>query len=146
MTTLRDKTLKTWTLRGPASQQSAEGPKVFRFANQWWLVADMWKGLLVLRSDDAEHWQQQPARLLEDIGSAPTDRAKGQHPDVQVVDGRAFIFYFVHQSGEPEAKTDDRWHQRTVIQVAELKLQKDGWLTVDRYAPPPDLRAVFGSR
>ncbi|MBW8845759.1 MAG: hypothetical protein JF607_12400 [Burkholderiales bacterium] len=137
--------LKTWTLRGPVSQLPAEGPKVFPFAGKWWLVADLWKGLLVLRSDDAEHWQEQPARLLADIGTAPTDRAKGQHPDVQVVDGRAYLFYFVHQSGEPEAKADNRWHQRTAIQVAELKLQ-DGWLMVDRHAAPPDLRSAFGSR
>lgn len=137
--------LKTWIPRGPVSTLSAEGPKVFAFAGQWWLVADLWKGLLVLRSDDAEHWQEQPARLLADSGSAPTDRGKGQHPDVQVVDGRAYLFYFVHQGGEPEAKADDRWHQRTVIQVAELQL-KDGWLTVDRHAPPPDLRRAFGAR
>jgi hypothetical protein len=26
--------------------------------------------------------------------------------------------------------------------LAELKLQKDGWLTVDRYAPQPDLRGL----
>lgn len=137
--------LKTWTPRGPVSPLPAEGPKVFPFAGKWWLVADLWQGLLVLRSDDAEHWEEQPARLLADIGTAPTDRAKGQHPDVQVAGGRAYLFYFVHQSGEPEAKADDRWHQRTVIQVAELKLQ-DGWLTVDRHAPPPDLRAAFGAR
>lgn len=137
--------LTTWTVRGPVSALPAEGPKVFFFAGRWWLVADLWKGLLVLRSDDAERWQEQPVRLLADVGTAPTDRAKGQHPDVQVVEGRAYLFYFVHQGGEPEARTDDRWHQRTVIQVAELKLQ-GGWLTVDRHAPPPDLRRAFGAR
>jgi hypothetical protein len=137
--------LKTWTPRGPVSAKAAEGPKVFRFAGQWWLVADFWKGLLVLRSPDAEQWTEQPTPLLADVGQHPTDRAKGQHPDVQVVDGRAFLFYFTHQSGEDAAKTDDRYHQRTVIQVAELTL-KDGWLQVDRNAPPPDLRRVFGPR
>ncbi len=137
--------LQAWTPRGAVSPLPAEGPKVFFFAGRWWLVADLWKGLLVLRSDDAEHWQEQPARLLADIGSAPTDRARGQHPDVQVVDGRAYLFYFVHQGGEPEAKMDDRWQQRTVIQVAEIKLL-DGWLAVDRHAPPPDLRAGFKAR
>lgn len=137
--------LRAWTVRGAVSPLPAEGPKVFRFAGHWWLVADLWKGLLVLRSDDAEHWQEQPARLLADVGTAPTDRAKGQHPDVQVVDGRAYLFYFVHQGGEPEAAADDRWHQRTVVQVAELKLQ-DGWLSVDRHTPPPDLRAAFRAR
>ena len=137
--------LQTWTVRGPVSPLAAEGPKVFRFAGRLWLVADLWKGLLVLRSDDAEHWEEQPTRLLADIGSAPTDRAKGQHPDVVVVDGRAYLFYFVHQSGEPEARSDDRWHQRTVIQAAELQL-RDGWLHVNRQAPPPDLRPAFKAR
>lgn len=37
---------------------------------------------------------------------------------------------------------NDRWHQRTVIQVVEMKL-KDGSLTVDSNAPPPDLRPAF---
>lgn len=137
--------LKAWTVRGPVSPLPGEGPKVFRFAGQWWLVADLWKGLLVMRSDDALHWQEQPTRLLADAGLHPTDRAKGQHPDVTVVGGRAYLFYFTHQGGEPEAAGDDRWHQRTVIQVAELTL-KDGWLNVDRNAPPPDLRAAFKAR
>jgi hypothetical protein len=137
--------LKTWTVRGPVSNQAGEGPTVFQFAGKWWLVADLWQGLLVLRSDDALNWQEQPTRLLASPGEHPTDRAKGQHPGVAVVDGRAYLFYFTHQGGEPEANTDDRWHQRTVIQVAKLKLQ-DGWLTVDRNAPPPDLRPAFGAR
>ena len=33
----------------------------------------------------------------------------------------------------------------SVFPLAELKLQ-DGWLTVDRLAPPPDLRAAFKAR
>jgi len=135
--------LKTWQPRGPISALPAEGPKVFRHAGKWWLVADLWKGLLVLRSDDAEHWEEQPTRLLTEPGVHANDRAKGQHPDVQVVDGRVYLFYFVHQSGEDEARRDDRWHQRTVIQVAEITLQADGWLGVDRNAAPPDLRSAF---
>jgi hypothetical protein len=134
--------LKTWTVRGAVSPLPGGGPTVFQFAGRWWLVADLWQGLLVLRSNDALNWQEQPTRLLAGIGQHPTDRAKGQHPGVTVVDGRAYLFYFTHQGGEPEAKTDDRWHQRTVIQVAEMKLL-DGWLTVDRNGPPPDLRSAF---
>jgi len=135
--------LRQWTLRGPVSALAAEGPKVFRFAGQWWLVADLWRGLLVLRSNDAEHWAEQPTRLLAEPGRHASDRAKGQHADVQVVGERAYLFYFVHQGGEDEAHGDDRYAQRSVIQVAELHLQ-DGWLRVDRDAPPPDLRQAFG--
>lgn len=138
--------LKQWQVQGPVTTGAAEGPKVFRFKEQWWLVADLWRGLLVMRSDDATRWQEQPARLLTEPGRHATDLAKGQHPDVVVVSGRAFIFYFVHQGNEAAAATDDRYHQRSVIQVAELKLGEDGWLRVDRDAPPPDLRPLFGVR
>lgn len=118
----------------PVVDMGAEGPKVFRWKDAWWMVADAWKGLIVLRSDDAETWTLQPARLLEQPGTQATDTAMGQHPDVVVSGGRAFLYYFVHQSNEPQAKADPYYGQRTVIQVAELK-EGDGVLSVDREAP-----------
>jgi hypothetical protein len=131
--------LKNWTRVSnvPVSQTKGEGPKVFYFKGHYWLVADAWKGLMVLRSDDATAWTQQEGFILDTPGNAPTDRGLGQHPDV-VVSGagdnqRAFIYYFVHQGKEPEAAGDPHWNQRTVIQVAELKLV-DSKLTVDRNA------------
>ena len=139
--------LRTWTRQPePITANAAEGPTVFRFQERWWLIADRWKGLQVLRSDDLRQWQQQPgANLLEQPGTQPSDRGKGQHPGVVVQGGRAFLFYFVHQGGEEAATSDDRHHQRTVIQVAELRVGTDGWLTVDRDAPPPDLRELFAA-
>ncbi len=123
-----------WTRQAtPVVDMSAEGPKVFRFKGSYWMVADAWKGLIVLRSDDAETWTPQDSRLLETPGTKPTDIGKGQHADVVVNGNRAFIYYFVHQENAPEAKTDPYWHQRTVIQVAELKYA-DGKLSVDRDA------------
>ena len=119
---------------GPVVDMAAEGPKVFRFKGAWWMIADAWKGLIVLRSDDARTWSLQPRRLLEQPGLQPTDTAKGQHPDVVVSGGRAFLYYFVHQSNEPQAKADPYYGQRTVVQVAELK-EEGGALTVDREAP-----------
>ena len=130
--------LRTWTKIGdqPINPTKGEGPKAFRFKGHYWLIADVWKGLMVLRSDDALHWTEQAGYILGEPGLKATDRSIGQHPDV-VVDGeRAFIYYFVHQKHEAEAAEDPRWNQRTVIQVAEL-VYKDGWLTVDRNA---DLR------
>ena len=119
----------------PVNPTKGEGPKVFRFKGHYWLIADVWKGLMVLRSDDALKWTEQPGYILAEPGRAATDRSIGQHPDV-VVDGeRAFIYYFVHQKNEAEAATDPRWNQRTVIQVAEL-VYKDGKLHVDRNAAP----------
>ena len=118
-------------LPDPVTNTSAEGPKVFRFKGWYWLIADAWKGLIVLRSKDAAAWREQTMRILEAPGINRTDTAKGQHPDVVVNDGHAFIYYFVHQEGEPEARRDPYWHQRTVIQVARLKYA-NGWLSVDR--------------
>lgn len=113
--------LKTWTkvLDKPVVDTNAEGPKVFSFKGSYWMVADKWDGLLVLRSDDAANWTVQEDHILKEPGTQPTDRGKGQHPDVIVSgtgdDQRAFIYYFVHQGGEPEAKTDPYWNQRTVV-------------------------------
>lgn len=123
-----------WTRQAtPVVDIAAEGPKVFKFKGKYWMIADAWKGLIVLSSKDTQTWALQDERLLETPGVAPTDDAKGQHPDVVVNNGRAFIYYFVHQSEAPEAKTDPYYHQRTVLQVAELKYV-NGKLTVDRNA------------
>ena len=117
----------------PVVDMAAEGPKVFRWKGAWWMIADAWKGLIVLRSDDARTWTQQGARLLEQPGLRATDTAKGQHPDVVISGGRAFLYYFVHQTNEPQAASDPYWWQRTAVQVAELK-EEGGALSVDREA------------
>jgi hypothetical protein len=138
--------LRTWKRFGdqPVSQTRGEGPKAFQFKGHYWIVADAWKGLMVLRSDDAANWTQQDGFLFGEPGRKPTDRGIGQHPDVVVNGDRAYIYYFVHQGSEPEAQADPYWRQRTVIQVAEL-VYKDGKLTADRdaaldfsLAPPTD--------
>lgn len=128
--------LKHWKKvhQKPVLDTNAEGPKVFFFHGYYWLIADKWQGLIVLRSSDAISWQLQEGRILEQPGLAPTDDAKGQHPDIVVNGDRAFIYYFVHQENAPEAKGDAFWRNHTVIQVAELKFF-DGKLTVDRDAP-----------
>lgn len=128
--------LKRWTPVGkaPITDTRGEGPKAFRFKGHYWMIADAWKGLMVLRSDDALHWTQQADFLLSKAGMAPTDRGLGQHPDVIVDGNRAFLFYFVHQANEPEARSDPYWGQRTAIQVTELKY-RSGKLSVDRDQP-----------
>lgn len=128
--------LTSWkkVLDKPVLDTNAEGPKVFFFKGYYWLIADKWKGLIVLRSTDAATWTLQDERILEQPGRAPTDDAKGQHPDIVVNGDRAFIYYFVHQENAPEAKTDAFWGNHTAIQVAELVFA-DGKLTVNRDAP-----------
>lgn len=125
--------LVQWKVRGTVVSTPGEGPKAFRWRGRWWLISDAWKGLLVQRSDDGETWTAQPGHLLGEPGTRPTDRAKAQHPDVIVAGDRAYLVYFVHQSGEPEAAADKSWHRRSVLQAAELR-EQDGILSVDRGA------------
>ncbi|MDV6332870.1 family 43 glycosylhydrolase [Asticcacaulis sp. 201] len=123
-----------WTRHDtPVVDMAAEGPKIFRFHGYYWMIADAWKGLIVLRSSDAQTWTLQDARLLETPGTQPTDTSKGQHPDIVVTGDHAYLFYFVHQGNEPQAQADPFYAQRTVIQVGEL-LFKDGQLSIDRNA------------
>jgi len=126
--------LKHWTVKGTVTDTPGEGPKTFRWRGRWWLISDAWKGLLVQQSPDATNWTRQPGYLLAEAGRRPTDRAKGQHPDIVVVGDRAWILYFVHQSGEEKAAADPRWHRRTVLQIAELR-EVNGVLSVDRETP-----------
>lgn len=123
-----------WTVKDRLTDTPGEGPKAFRWKDRWWLVSDAWKGLLVMRSDDGTSWTRQPGYVLAEPGKAETDRAKGQHPDVIVEGDRAYIVYFVQQSGEPKAAVDADWKRRSVLQIAELK-EQDGIITIDRDAP-----------
>lgn len=131
------KDLRTWTKvdNQPINPTMGEGPTAFRFKGHYWLIADVWKGLMVLRSEDALTWTEQDGYILAEPGRKATDRFQGQHPDVVVDSDRAFIYYFVHQKNEDEAADDPRWNQRTVIQVAEL-VYADGKLSVNRDADP----------
>ena len=117
----------------PVVATHGEGPKAFVFQGAYWIIYDSWNGLSVLRSDDGKTWTPQAQRILEAPGKTPTDTDIGHHPDIIVNNGRAFIYYFVHQGNEPQAKAEPAWQHRTVIQVAELKLV-DGQLTADRDA------------
>ncbi|WP_416462670.1 glycoside hydrolase family 43 [Sphingomonas sp. VDB2] len=123
-----------WTVGERLTETPGEGPKAFRWKGRYWLISDAWQGLLVMRSDDAAHWTTQPDHILSQPGIHPTDRAKGQHPDIIVAGERAYIIYFVHQEGEDEAKANPDWKRRSVLQIAELK-EKDGVVSVDRNAP-----------
>src|SRR5215216_6161418 len=92
------------------------------------MIVDVWDGLAVFRSTDCLAWTRQATNLLKEPGTVETDRSKGSHADVVVSGGRAWLFYFVHQSGDVEAQ------KHTVIQVAELE-HKEGALAADRNAP-----------
>lgn len=136
--------LVTWTDKGKAvADQPGEGPKVFRFGDAYWMITDVWRGLAVYRSTDALDWvRQEGGNLLADTGGGAEDGVKGQHADVVVNGGRAFLFYFTHP-GRTEAagKADGVEQRRSSIQVTELVI-KDGRLTCDRDTPVAlDLKA-----
>jgi beta-xylosidase len=126
--------LEQWTDRGKLiGDQAGEGPKVFRWRGQWWLITDVWKGLAVYRSGDGLAWERQPNNLLEAPGQGADDQVKGSHADVVVSGDRAWLFYFTHP-GRKDDKADSYETRRSSIQVVELTFE-GGWLQADRNAP-----------
>jgi hypothetical protein len=127
--------LNHWEAKGAViTDRSSEGPKIFQWHGQYWMIVDMWKGLAVYHSEDTLHWTPQVERLLDAPGHTATDRSIGHHCDVVVNGDRAFLFYFTHQEGRDEVASLPHSAQRTVLQVAELEFA-DGKLTADRNAP-----------
>lgn len=122
-----------WQDKGKAvGDQSGEGPKVFRWQNSYWMVTDVWRGLGVYRSDDAQNWQRQSGgNLLQQPGVGQDDQVIGGHPDVVVSGDRAFLFYFTHPGRRAGGPKETYEQQRSSILVTELFYQ-DGKLTCDR--------------
>lgn len=120
-----------WQDKGKLPMASrGEGPVVFYWQQQWWMIIDAWRGLAVFNSDDALHWQQQPGYLLATPGVGKDDGTLGHHADVVIHDNRAFLFYFTH----PFEGSKDEQAKRSVIQVSELKIEGNK-LTTDRDEP-----------
>ncbi len=118
-------------------RRPGEGPKVFRFADSWWMIVDEWRGQAVYRSVDTLAWTRQPGEnLLAGNGRGPDDTGIGAHADVVVDGNRAWIFYFTHPErvvgAEPKPGANLR---RSTLHVAELTLRADGWLACDRDVP-----------
>lgn len=116
-----------------------EGPKVFRFKNHYWMLADEWHGQRIYRSGDALKWEKQ-GLILDKPGTRPQDTPEGAHADVVVTGDKAYIVYFTHpgrkshsEEGRDEIGNIPYKMRRSVIQVAELN-EKDGVLTCDRNA------------
>lgn len=119
--------LYNWTDLGQVvSDQPGEGPKVFFWKDRYWMITDVWDGLGVYSSTDAEIWKRQEGpNLLSSPGSGPDDGVKGGHADVVVQGDRAWLFYFTHP-GRLEAGLPDAYEtRRSSIQVTELLLEED---------------------
>jgi len=128
--------LYNWTDQGKAlGSFRGEGPKVFNWQNQWWMIIDTWRGLGVYTTSDLVHWDKQTELLLAEPGTGEDDQVIGGHPDVLVQSDRAYLFYFTHPGRRPEVP--DRMmteKRRSSIQVTEL-IYKNGILTCERNNP-----------
>jgi hypothetical protein len=136
--------LYTWTDCAKAvGDQAGEGPKVFYWQDRYWMITDVWHGLAVYSSQDAATWQRQPENILQAPGTGPDDLVMGNHADVVVNNGRAYVFYFTHPGRQgPDGGKDTYEQRRSSIQVVELQYV-DGKLTCDRNQPTRiDLRPV----
>jgi hypothetical protein len=132
--------LASWTDCGKVTgvgERPGEGPYVFQWKGFYWMLVDVWKGLGVYRSDDAQHWTVQADNLLDKPGRGPDDGANGGHPGVVVSGDRAYCFYFLHpgrmgtiQVGAREGSE----RRRSLIQVVELHYA-DGRITCNRDQP-----------
>ena len=127
--------LYKWQDRGKAVGERGEGPKVFNWKGRYWMVIDTWRGLALYGSDDLLKWTRQPENILAEPGRGADDQVIGQHADVVVSGGRAFLFYFTHPGRRGERAKEDGYEQRrSSIQVVELE-HKDGKVICDRDRP-----------
>lgn len=122
--------LRAWNVKGPAeTTRGQEAPNVFRLGGYYWLLTDS-GGLNHYRSADGLHWEDQ-GPFMRQPGTRKDDNYVAQHPDVVVLDGAAYIVYFVHPFGKKHIEPDKH---RSVLQAAALEV-RDGKLTALRDEP-----------
>ena len=132
--------LRRWDVLGPeVTDCPHEGPNVFELGGKKWMITDCWDGLAAYETEDFAHWTRQEGNLLQSPGARPDDGAIGNHADVLVTGGRAFIFYFTHPEFPPELRKTEGFvmtprEARTAVQAAELRVD-GGKLRCDRDAP-----------
>lgn len=129
--------LYNWTDSGKKviGDRGGEGPDVFFWKEKYWMAVDNWDGIGIYSSDDLENWTRQDSNILREPGIGEDDKVKGGHPDVVVMDERAYIFYFTHPGRTPENEgTDNYQTRRSTIQVAELEYV-EGKIVSDRNKP-----------
>jgi predicted GH43/DUF377 family glycosyl hydrolase len=127
------KDLYTWEDKGKAIAARGEGPKVFQWQGNYWMVVDAWKGMEIYQSADLLNWRKQSTRILEQGGTEKDDGAIGGHCDVVVNGNKAYVFYFTHpgRTKTNPAAPYSYEAKRSVIQLAELNYH-NGELVCDR--------------
>jgi hypothetical protein len=116
------------------ADRAGEGPKVFEWKGNYWMVVDNWKGLSVYKSADFNNWSRQEESLLALPGVGVDDQVIGGHPDVVVGNDRAFLFYFTHPGRIVGAAGDGYEKRRSSLQVTELNYVNNS-ITCDRNTP-----------
>ena len=103
------KDLYTWEDKGKVTSivTKGEGPNVFTLNGKIYMIVDEWKGLSVFTSEDYHTWTKQEGRYLVD---GQDGQYRGNHADVEVVDGHAYMFYFsgIHQTKNRRAGPPQR--------------------------------------
>ncbi len=129
--------LYNWTDSGKkvVGDRGGEGAKVFRWKGKYWMIVDNWQGLGVYQSDDMENWERQQESILQILGKGEDDNVIGQHAEVVVNNGKAYIFYFTHPGRTPGNRGKNNTEtRRSSIQVAELEYE-NGIIRCDRDKP-----------
>ena len=135
---IESKDLFSWSEPKEVLKISGEGPIAFTWKNYFWLVIDTWNGQTVYRSADGNTWERQPGNpLLPDgEGTGPDDIPNALHANVVISNNRAYLYYFTHPGRIGENKKKDTYEQRrTSVQVVELEMNREGWLTANRNKP-----------
>jgi Glycosyl hydrolases family 43 len=111
---------------------ACEGPKVFAWQGQYWMVVDTWHGIGIYQSNDLAVWTKQPQNILNEAGKGADDMVIGGHPDVIIHKNKAYILYFTHPGRTPQNEGIDNYEtRRSAIQLAELTY-KNGKITCNR--------------
>ena len=132
------KDLYTWSEPKEALRINGEGPIAFKWKGYYWLIIDTWNGQTVHRSTDGNTWVAQPGGpLLPDgEGTGKDDIPNALHANVVIGNDRAYMYYFTHPGRVGSDKNKDTYQQRrTSIQVVELTLSENGWITANRNKP-----------
>jgi hypothetical protein len=128
--------LYNWTDKTKVvADQGGEGPNVFRFKDKYWMITDVWDGFAQYGSDDLLTWKRIPGNLLKAPGTGIDDKVKGNHAQVVVNNGHAYIIYFTTPGITEAPDAHDKYAlRRCSVQIAELEYE-DGVLKCDRNKP-----------